>query len=114
MRDKATKWNFLKILRALGINISKQEIKKGPFPATPDKEFTSRKTRYTIQVGERTSTRECDINILSTQLRELIGKKGALLLGIDGINGFQCGAVDEDISTFSHELEKGKKRPTVE
>lgn len=91
-------------LDAHGISFAQPPFIHRAFPATTDKEFTSRRIRYTVRFGLHRQTRETDVNMLSTELAALISR-GAILVGIDGIDGFKCGPTDDELRQFSHPLE---------
>lgn len=88
-----------------GIEIQAAQAPR-PFEATPENLFTTRKVRYTVAIGLRRITRETTSDRLSTELTEFIVKKNATLVGLDGINGFRCGATEEELRMFAHPLEE--------
>jgi hypothetical protein len=74
------------------------------FEATPSNVFSTRKVRFTVEISHQPITRETTWDRLSTMLAEYLGPKKAKLLGIDGINGFQCGPTEEELRWFYHSL----------
>lgn len=93
------------------------EIQAAPAPhlydATPSSLFSTRRVRYTVGFGYRRITRETNLERLSTELGEFIGRKKGNLVGIDGINGFRCGPTEDELRSFCHDLDADDESPIL-